>query len=53
MAVAMLHLLETYEPGRIRAMVRQSCGEDHLDARDHSAAVVGGITALSKAGAAW
>ncbi|CAJ1327005.1 unnamed protein product [Effrenium voratum] len=33
---------------RIRAMVRQSCGEDHLDARDHSAAVVGGITALSK-----
>jgi len=33
---------------RIRAMIRQSCGDDHLDARNHSAAVVGGITAMSK-----
>lgn len=30
-------------------MIRQSCGDDHLDARNHSAAVVGGITAMSKA----
>ena len=35
---------------RIRALLRQSCGEDHLEARNHSAAVVGGVTAMSKAG---
>lgn len=33
---------------RIRALLRQSCGEDHLEARNHSAAVVGGVTAMSK-----
>ncbi|CAK9046232.1 unnamed protein product [Durusdinium trenchii] len=33
---------------RIRALLRESMGEDHLEARNHSAAVVGGITGLSK-----
>ena len=34
---------------RLRALLREASGEDYVAARDHSAATVGLVTALSKA----